>query len=180
MRSIFARIVVCALVTAFVAACALPGPQPAADVTVTDSKNAVITAEQRGNVLILDVQSATGIGEATVALPAGESPRDLILRMHLSGLENLTFAYTAGTVRLYVQSHGEPIVREEFVPVGQSDAQPIARGSPYWMNVGILSNNPAATPGIPLKEGHFDVSAPRDFLEGGNADFTFSWIDFYR
>ena len=50
------------------AACALPGPQPAAGVTVTDAGDAVITSEQRGGVLILDVQSAQGIGSAHISL----------------------------------------------------------------------------------------------------------------
>lgn len=180
MRPASLQFVMMTLAALLMTACALPTAQPAAGVTVTGAKDAEITAERRGDVLIFDVRSETGIGAAQISLPAGSAPRDMILRLHLRGLENLTFAYGAGTVQVSVPSDGEPIVREVFTPADESKARPIERGSRFWMDVGILSNDPAATPTLPLEDGHFDVSAPRDFLEGGNTDFTLSWIDFYR
>jgi hypothetical protein len=180
MRNLRIRHSSLVLAALLLGACALPTAQPAAEVTVTQAENAQINAEWRGDVLIVDVRSKTGIGSAQVSLPPDAAQRDLILRMHLRGLENLTFSYAAGTVQVAVASSGEPLVRESFAPAAEVTAQPIARGSAQWMNVGILSNNPAATPSIPLEDGHFDVSAPPDFLSGGHTDFTLSWVDFYR
>lgn len=180
MRPISVRFMLLALAVLLMTACALPSARPAAGIIVTESKDAVITAESRGNVLILDVRGETGIGTAQISLAAGAAPRDMILRLHLRGLENLAFTWAAGALQVSVPSYGEPIVRETFTPAGESKARPIERGSPFWMDVGILSNDPAATPAIPLENGHFDVSAPQDFLEGGSTDFKLSWIDFYR
>ncbi len=162
------------------AACTLPTVQPASGVTVSEAQNAEITAEWRGDVLIVNVRSESGIGSATVRLPEGDRPRDIIVRLHLSALENLTFAWDAGTVEVAVSSTGEAIVRESFQPAGAAAAEEIDRGSAQWMDVGILSNNPNATPTIPLVDGHFDVSTPRAFLAGDARSFSLSWIDFYR
>lgn len=169
-----------ALAGLLLAACALPTAEPAGAVAVTDAKDAEIVAERRNDVLILEIRSETGIGGATLRLPEGDLPRDLILRLHLRGLENLTFGWEAGAVQVSVSSTGEPLVRETFQPAGASAAEAIADGCDAWMNVGILSGDPDATPTIPLVDGHFDVSAPRAFLESGARDFTLSWIDFYR
>ena len=169
-----------ALATLLLAACAAPAAQPATDITVTAAADAEISAERRGDALIIDVHSESGIGSARIGLPPGSVPRDLIVRLHLRGLEKMTFTYDAGTIQVEVPSTGEPIVHESFQPAGDSAAQVIARGSPHWMNVGILSNDPAATPAIPLDNGHFDVSAPPNFLTSGSTDFTLSWVDFYR
>jgi len=174
----------CATLALFTAlllgACALPAAQPAPGVTITDAGDAAITSERRGDVLILDVRSQGGIGSAQVALAPRDAPRDIILRLHLRGLENLTFAYDAGSVQLAVASSGEPLVTQSFARAGEIAAQPIAAGSPYWMALGILSNNPAATPAIPLESGYFDVSVPPDYLTSADANFMLSWIDFYR
>ena len=180
MRSIKHHATLALLATLLLSACALPAAQPAPNVTVTDARDATITAERRGDVLILDVRSETGIGSAQVTLAAGDAPRDIIMRLHLRGLESLNFTYDAGSVQLTVPSSGEPLVTQSFARAGESAAQSIARGSPYWMEVGILNDDPAATPAIPLENGHFDVSVPPDFLAGAHTNFMLSWIDFYR
>lgn len=154
-------------------------PAPAPGVIVRSAGDAEISATQRGDALLIDIRSPGGIGSAEITLPESMASRDLILRLHLSGLESLRFAYAGAEVQISVGS-GNLIVREEVRLPGQSAAQPVNAASDFWMDVGILSANPQTTPTLPLADGSFDVRAPRDFLRSGTRTFTVAWVDFYR
>lgn len=153
------------------------GAQP--DVTAEPSSGVVVTAEPRGSTLMLEITSETGIGSARITLGDTAAIRDLILRLHLAGLEELDFDYPGAAVLASVSSH-DLSVREQAQPAGASAPQTITPGSPWWMEIGILRAEAGATPVIPLPDGYFDVSVPRDFLRGGHDSFTVSWVDFYR
>lgn len=142
--------------------------QPAAAVTVTDARNAAVTSEWRGQTLLLEITSPTGIGSASITLGEGVVPRDIVVRLHLAGLEQITFAYAGATVQGSLSSVGEPAVRQEVLLPGAAAPEAIDEDSPYWLTIASLD------------EGGFDVRVPEDFLASGARAFALSWIDFYR
>lgn len=145
-----------------------------ATVTVSrpDSEAQVTT---NASTVIVDLFSSTGIGSATVTLPR---PQPVLLRLHLSGLEELRFAYGDAEVIASVSSSDASL--RESVRLGDGDEEAIDPDSPYWMDVRILDAAGTPTTTIPLQGGFFEVAAPEDFLTSGQSEFSTSWVDFYR
>lgn len=196
----------CALLAAallalgLLAACAAPEeiPMPAADLQIENARDAQITAQQAGRALLLDIASESGIGGADLRLGDAVDVRDIILRLRLRGLEQLTFGAPDGTlVTLSVPSGAAanaelgaepgaelPVLQTLRVP-GAAAATPIARGHPWWMETGIVSDDPAlpALPAnirIPLQGAHFEVTVPAAFLRSDARSFSLVWVDFFR
>lgn len=161
---------------AVVAASALVAcaPPPAAAPAIsefqiaTDKTDNVVTATAEGDRLLVDVQSASGIGNAGVRAAAGTLPPVAVMRLHLAGLEQLTFAFGDVVVKLSVPSSGDQPVLQSVVEAGQES--PITPESPYWMEV----TKPATADNL------FEVTSPQAFTASPPANFTVGWIDFYR
>jgi hypothetical protein len=118
------------------------------------------------DLLLVDVTSPSGIGSARIEKTSGAWPSQIILRLHLMGLESLKFAYADRIVALEVPSSGLGTVYETLY-MSQEAPATLTVDSPYWMEV---------TPG----KGYFDVAAPPDFFNSGADQFMLEWIDFYR
>lgn len=147
-----------------------------APVTVTVSRpgdQAQVTTN--AGTVIVDLFSPTGIGSATVTLPR---PQPVLLRLHLSGMEELRFAY--GEVEVLASVSSADASLRESVRLGDEGEEAIEPDSPYWMDVRILDAAGAPTTTIPLQGGFFEVAAPEDFLTSGQSEFSISWVDFYR
>ncbi len=163
-------------------------PQISPQISVDATSDARVTAEPRGQTLLVDIRSETGIGSASVTLPDEAAWREIILRLHLSGLEQLRFDYPAATVQLHLPSTDLPAgvlpvqrlpLQQEATPAGAAQPVSIGQESDQWMDVLALAAE-GATPSIPLVGGYFDVRVPRAFLREGHRTFTVSWIDFFR
>jgi hypothetical protein len=122
----------------------------------------VITFDTRSDLLLIDITSPTGIGSAAIDKTTGQWPPDIVMRLHVKGLESFKFRYADTAIEVSVPSHGDNRVRAESTASGT--LQP---GDPEWI---------AVTPA----EGYFDLAAPADFLKSGESKFTIEWIDFYR
>lgn len=119
-----------------------------------------------------EVWSATGIGSAEIRLMAGVMPADVLMRFHLRGLEQLSFAYDDTVVSLSVPSGaGRPVWQS--VSIGGQETV-IGPESPYWMALA----QPAAAG--EADTGFFEVAAPPAFLTSSATSFTLGWIDFFR
>lgn len=134
----------------------------------TDKTDNVVTATAEGDRLLVDVQSASGIGNAGVRAANGKLPSVVVMRLHLAGLEQMTFAFGDAVVKLSVPSSGDQPVLQSVVEAGQES--PITPESPYWMEV----TRPAAADGV------FEVISPPAYAASPPANFTVGWIDFYR
>ena len=124
-----------------------------------------ITLSTTGDVLLIDITSPTGIGSAAIEKTSGQWPGQVIMRLHLNGLESFTFQYADTRIDVSVSSHADKAVHEVFAQPGKTGT--VNPGDPCWI---------AVTPG----EGYFDLAAPADFLSSGANKFTIEWIDFYR
>lgn len=151
-------------------ACAPPAASPAAPEfqIATDKTDNVVTATADGDRLLVDIQSASGIGNAGVRAAAGKLPSVAVMRFHLAGLEQMTLAFGDTVVKLSVPSSGDQPVLQSVVEAGQES--PITPESPYWMEV----TKPATADNL------FEVTSPQAFTASPPANFTVSWIDFYR
>lgn len=179
------RIALALLLLAGCSAIAPASSVPIDEVTATASEGARVNASARGDTLLVEVKSESGIGSAQVDLGdlvgAQGAARfaDVILRLHLRGMEELRFVYPGAEVIVAVSS-SDLAVREMAQAAGDASKAPIGPGSPYWMDVGILREQAGEPATIPLPDGYFDVSVPADFLRSRADAFTISWVDFYR
>ena len=160
----------CLLLTACVAV-----PQQPVTYNVAPGKeDAEVTYQVSGGDVIIEVRSQSGIGSAQLAQTGGPAPASVTMRLHLKGLEQFTFQYPAAAVTASISSHDGSV--SESVSLEGAVAQPISTDSPYWMPVKIHATDPS----IPLKDGYFEVQAPKDFLTSASREFTLHWVDFYR
>ncbi len=162
------------LTGSILAACAATpaaGPATPEFQIATDKQDNVVTAAVDGDRLLVDVQSASGIGSAGVRAADGAMPPAVVMRFHLRGLEQMTFAFGDAVVKLSVPSGGDRPVMQSVVEQGQE--RPITPESPYWMEV-------AQTTADGSTGSVFEVSSPQAFADAPTANFTAGWIDFYR
>lgn len=119
----------------------------------------------------IDIYSETGIGEAIFWVVGSDTVDSLVLRLHLRGLEQLTFTYGGQTVKTAVSSHGDRYAQSTLIsPEGEET--PISPGSPYWLAITPVGDVDGMT-------AYFEVNLPVELHEGSGL-FQLSWIDFYR
>jgi len=152
----------------------------------TSMPSFTISAEGAGNELsvnvedeiaIVDVRSQGGIGSATIELVSGTLPKNIVIRLHLKGLEEFRLSYDQTLITASVSS-GEGGSVGQSVGAPDGDGTPIAPGSPFWIAIRIVPDQ--ATPYVPLDRGYFEITLPDDFLQGAHHSFSIRWIDFYR
>ena len=144
------------------------GASPQFQVTVDKPADRVVLIADNSQ-LTADVWSETGIGGASVSLTAGEMPQSILFRLHLRGLEQMTFVYDDNVVGLSVPSGGDrPVLQSVTV---EGDEMPVTPQSPYWMDVTLVES---------AAGGYFQVSAPQAFFDASATEFRITWIDFYR
>lgn len=143
----------------------------------TKNQDDQIDARYENGTTTVDIHSPSGIGTAKFELESGAMPEKLILRLHLTGLEEFRLISNQTTIAASGSSS------ETFNLTGQSV---IASGNEYfitpidplWMKIEIVSDQSNKT--IPLKKGYFEVIVPKEFVRSAGNSFEVQWIDFYR
>jgi DNA-binding beta-propeller fold protein YncE len=135
-----------------------------------------ITAEQGKTTL--DVTSPFGISRAVMQRVDEQWAGQIVVRLHLKGLEN----FRAGNGRVTVQGaagvrDGKPDVR---LWKGGKDTEELPRTDPLWTEVRIIGGDGKPAKEVPLKDGYFEIPLPRGLFEGNPTTVTLEWIDFYR
>jgi len=136
-----------------------------------------LTLSVEGQATVIDVHSRSGIGSAVIKLVSGPSPENVVVRLHLKGLEEFRLSYAEATITASVSSGDR---RSVFQRVAWPDGgeRPVTRDSPFWLDVQIVSDQ--VPPRIPLEQGYFEITLPRSFLREEQRSFSIQWIDFYR
>ena len=152
------------------------GGEPVFNVT-TKNQDDQLDIKHENGVTTVDIHSPTGIGSATFELESGSMPDQLILRLHLTGLEEFRLISDQATLAAHGSSN------EVFNVTGQSviaagNEYSITPIDPLWTKVEIVSNQTPKT--IPLREGYFEITVPQEFLRSAGNSFEIQWIDFYR
>ncbi len=124
------------------------------------------------------VKSPFGISHVVIERTEDNWPKEMVLRLHLKGLESFRASNGKSTLAAAVSiQQGKSKVR--LWKDGKEDA-PLDEKSPWWMTVRVLGNDGKPARELPLKDGYFEMTLPRAFFEGNPRSITVNWIDFYR
>ena len=136
-----------------------------------------MTVSMEGEIVIIEVQSQSGIGSATIELVSGEFPENILLRLHVQGLEELRLSYSGTAITASVSSRdGRNVVQSLVTP--DEGERSITPDSPSWLDIALVSEQ--STPNIPLDQGYFEITLPEGLLTEADRSFSIQWVDFYR
>ncbi len=156
-----------------------PTSQPA-NLTIRCTKEGdSITARQEGGKTILDIKSPRGIGGATLTLKAQKWPDELILRVHLRGLEHFQITSCAQSLHASVLSHSGNKTLLSLWSDGK-EGPPLDKTSPCWMEIQKMDAQGKPAEGLPKEGGLFEMRVPGVLLTDQNKTVELGWIDFYR
>lgn len=146
--------------------------------TVKCGEADTLTATVEDGVACMTIWGGKGIGKASIQCLADVWPPKMVVRAYLGGLEQLTVA--AGRVKLVasVLSHGshQPLLH---VWLEEEEGPPVAKDSPYWMEIQARDATGQLVPAPPPKGGWFEMTIPKVLL-ADNKTLELEWIDFYR
>jgi hypothetical protein len=132
----------------------------------------LIAADPHGEAgdYVVTLQSARGIGQASVAWWGANSPHQLRFQLKLTGLEHFGLIWVNRTqkVSVNVSANLDNPTTLESVQHGSAETQ-IEPDSPYWLAVSL-----------PAQGDGFELTAPRAFLADAPRLWAVTWIDFYR
>lgn len=136
-----------------------------------------INIQYVNGITVIDLQSPTGIGSAKFELESGGMPEKILLRLHLKGLEGFRLISNQATIAASASSGGVFEVSDQRV-ISSGSEYSIMPIDPLWMKIEIVSDQ--ATKKIPLEEGYFEITVPKEFIRNAGDSFEIQWIDFYR
>ncbi len=175
-RPAIVRIVVTiALICCPVISASSVAQSPRVTFTVEGEGNSV-TVSDDGKTVILDVFSRKGIGQATIKDVSRMSPEKVVVRMRLKAMEEFRLSYDEMAILAHVSSGDGDITQSLRSPDGNE--RRITPNSPYWMGIRIVSDK--TSPRIPLDEGHFEITLPKDVIGKGRQAFSIRWVDYHR
>jgi len=152
------------------------GDEPVFSITAKNQDDQ-INVQYVNGVTVIDLQSPTGIGSAKFELVSGEMPENITLRLHLKGLEEFRLISNQATIAASASSNGAFGVNDQRV-ISSGSEYSIMPTDPLWMKIEIVSDQ--TTKKIPLEEGYFEITVPKEFLRNASSSFEIHWIDFYR
>ena len=120
-----------------------------------------ISVTENDGRVVFDVTDKVGIGGGSISLGAGKWPAEILIRMHLSGLEGFG-------VRV-----DNKLLADKDLDVRMLDA----KGRPLKGRYLQKSTGPDSSRRI---AGYYEVEVPQAALVGGAKKIELSWVDFYR
>lgn len=152
------------------------GGEPVFNV-VTKNQDDRVEIRQENDVTTVDIHSPTGIGTATFELESGTMPEDLVLQLHLAGLEEFRLVSAQTTLAASGSSGDAFNVSGQWV-IAAGNEYAITPIDPFWTKVDVISSQ--ANPKVPLEEGYFEITVPKEFLRSAGNSFEIQWVDFFR
>ena len=134
-----------------------------------------ITVQYKDNTTIIMVVSPSGIGSAKFELASGVMPEKIVARLHLKGLEDFRLISNEVTVAVSISS-GEVFNTNNQRIIAPGAETPILSIHPLWMQIETVPNRTK----IPLEQGFFEITLPKEFIRKAGNSFEMQWIDFYR
>ena len=124
--------------------------------------------------LVLDVHSPTGIGHASVRRLVSRWPSEVVLRLHVGGLERLHVKTAKAMFELSVHARrtGKALVRLSN-EAGRQRLDPALADPPY-----VTWRVETAADGS--RAGYFEVPVHGRLLEDNPVELRLHWVDFFR
>jgi hypothetical protein len=156
------------------AATATPAPPVYRAVSEGEGNETSVSVE--GQTVFVDLRSQRGIGRARIEHVSGDPAGNLVLRMHLAGLEEFRLFYNEISLSASVSSDDLHAITQSALTASEGE-RPITMDSPFWLDIQVTSD--ADSTQDPLDPGQFEITLPKIFLREGQA-FKIQWVDFYR
>jgi hypothetical protein len=170
-------LVTCALMTGCAASTGTPETLPPIFTITAEGNGNEMTVSAQGNTFVFDVYSQGGIGSGTVEFISGTPPKNIVIRLHLKGLEEFQLSCEGTTIIASVSSAANhEVIQSVISPEGSE--QPITADTPFWMEIRKMSDQ-SISPTMP-DSGYFEIATPKDLMREGYRSFSIRWIDFYR
>lgn len=131
-----------------------------------------VTREQQS--VILNIRCTSGIGQATLRRTKEAWLKEVVVRLHLKGLESLKATSGNLAIEWSVSSHEEASQRSTIVSAGNT--RELKPTDPEYAEVRIVGGDRT----IPLDEGYFELTLPQRLFKENPGSIDLSWIDFYR
>lgn len=169
------------LAVIFLAACAVEPDRstwvkPDIKTTKSDQEDAISISSEAG-ISLIDINSPSGIGSARFELVSGTLPEKIIARLHLKGLEKFRLSYNETVISASISSSSAFNISSQNILLSDGE-YPILRGHPLWLEIEVVSDQPIKK--IPLEEGYFEITFPKEFNKKIGGSFEIQWVDFYR
>jgi len=148
------------------------------DIVCYKEGDAVKVVGEAGRI-ILEVTSKSGIGGATVERKSNRWPEELILRLHLGGLESLAVSNGERTLRASVKTSGGAARLSCWLKNGD-EGPALEKDGPYWTDIKVVDSRGATVKGLSERGGWFEMVIPPALLTDQVKTLEIGWIDFYR
>jgi hypothetical protein len=127
---------------------------------------------------VFAVRGPVGISNADIERLGNKWPETVMLRLHLKGLESLRASNGLVTLDATISTaEGKPTVH---LWKGGIENTELDEKNPFWMDIRILTEDGKFAKAIPVKDGYFEITLPKAFLDSNPKSITVRWIDFYR
>ena len=136
-----------------------------------------IDIQYKSGTVIININSPFGIGSAKFELESGVMPEQIVLQLHLKGLEEFRLASNQVTIAASVSSSEAFNVHTQRI-ISSGSEYSILPIHPLWMEIDIISDQTIEK--TPLEEGYFEITFPREFIQKAGNSFDVQWVDFYR
>jgi len=158
--------------------CAEKIPQPPAALAIkTERAGAVVALAVEKQKSILSISGADR-GGAIITRNGDRWPEPLVLRVYLTGLEQLTIRAGEVTLSASVLSHG---THQRLLHVWKTgkEGPPVTKESPYWMEISIFDAQGKPIQKLPEKGGWFEMTIPAAMLTDLNPSVRVGWLAFF-
>lgn len=152
------------------------GPGEPVFLVTTKNRDEQVDIRHENGAAFIDIHSPTGIGSAKFELESGAMPGEIVVRLHLKGLEEVRLVSAEDSLSASVSSSDSSRLNQKIISPGSE--MPLLPGHPLWMEIEIVSGQPEKK--IPLEEGYFEIRLPKEFIRKAGRSFEIAWIDFYR
>jgi len=124
-------------------------------------------------LMLVEIRSERGIGRSVITAPSPSWPPEVILHLHLRGLESLIVEAADMSWEANISSSGDHQITCSLTQRGSLP-------SPSAASIKIMPNEQPVTT-IPLKDGEFfRVVLPQQLFASNPAEIKLAWVDFYR
>ena len=147
--------------------------EPVFSVTTKNADDQV-TFQYKDNISTIEIMSPFGIGSAKFKLESGAMPEQIIIQLHVKGLEEFRLISAEHIISASVSSGG--LQAQSQRKISGNSEQVIRSLDPLWLDIEIVSDSPT----IPLEDGYFEIIFPKEFIQQTGDSFEIQWIDFYR
>ncbi len=131
----------------------------------------VVAIRQEADTIVVAVESASGIGHASITWWGKPAPRPIVFLLHLNVLEQFSLRWADRVVHVSVNSTSQTVTQS--MQMAHSPEAILMPDSPYWMDVTLPTQSTQ-------EPSPFIIIAPAAFTAAAPNMWGIAWVDAYR